>query len=173
MAHGEAFVEEPGPAAERFAKCVAGDARSLFPGVFAHPLYATSAEAESFGVVHFVSVQRKTAASLENFGPSVVACGCAIEEDEHLLVDFASMGLNCLSSADSPTDAASWTIEVSGTVEHAFSATLGELSEESEEHVTMGCSRGGNPAGGTAGVNARVVGAPLQTVLERLVYWMS
>ena len=156
MAQGEAFVEEPGPAAERFAKCVAGDARSLFPGVFAHPLYATSAEAESFGVVHFVSVQRKTAASLENFGPSVVACGCAIEEDEHLLVDFAS-----------------WTIEVSGTVEHAFSATLGELSEESEEHVTMGCSRGGNPAGGTAGVNARVVGAPLQTVLERLVYWMS
>lgn len=72
------------------------------------------------------------------------------------------------SSGETATseDVVSWTIEVSGTVENAFSATLGELSEESEEHATMGCSCGSNPAGGTASVNAQVTGVPLQTVLE-------
>lgn len=63
-------------------------------------------------------------------------------------------------------DASQWTITVSGDVENAFTATKEELEAEGRHHATMGCSCGGNPAGGTASVNAEVAGIPVQTILE-------
>lgn len=68
--------------------------------------------------------------------------------------------------AEGSRPAGAWIISIGGEVENAFSATLDELAEKGAQHVVMGCSCGGNPAGGTASANAEVEGVPLQTILE-------
>lgn len=69
-------------------------------------------------------------------------------------------------SSGQEADALNWVIVVSGDVENAFFATQEELSNEGHEHAIMGCSCGGNVAGGTASVNAEVDGIPLKTIME-------
>lgn len=69
-------------------------------------------------------------------------------------------------NAEGSGPAGAWVVSVGGEVEHAFSATLDELAEKGVQHAVMGCSCGGNPAGGTASANAEVEGVSLQAMLE-------
>ena len=58
----------------------------------------------------------------------------------------------------SDMDANDWSLTVGGDVENAYTATLGELSEEGSAQLVMGCTCAGNPAVGQASVNADVLG---------------
>lgn len=64
-------------------------------------------------------------------------------------------------------DALSWNISVGGDVQNAFTAPLGELEEEGEAHMIMGCSCAGNPEDGLASVNAEVKGVTIAYILEQ------
>ncbi len=64
-------------------------------------------------------------------------------------------------------NAAEWRIAVSGDVENAFVAPLGELEESGEAHMILGCSCAGNPEDGLASVNAEVTGVTIAHILER------
>lgn len=64
------------------------------------------------------------------------------------------------------TTAEDWTLHVGGEVASPVFATLGELAEEGEVHLTMGCSCAGNPADGLASVNADVRGVSVAYLLE-------
>lgn len=66
------------------------------------------------------------------------------------------------------TAAADWRVSVGGSVDNAFTATLGELAEKGEAHVIMmGCSCAGNPAGVYGSVNAETTGVTLASIMER------
>lgn len=73
----------------------------------------------------------------------------------------------CPAAAEASAQAAPGTITVSGAVEASYQATLDELSETGKAHVTMGCSCGGNPAGGLSSINAEVEGITVRHILER------
>ena len=60
-----------------------------------------------------------------------------------------------------------WTISVSGDVDNAYEATLGELAAQDEQTTVMGCACAGNPAGGAAIINAEVTGVPLASIIEQ------
>lgn len=64
-------------------------------------------------------------------------------------------------------DPLSWNISVGGDVQNAFTAPLGELEEEGEAHMIMGCSCAGNPEDGLASVNAEVKGVTIAYILEQ------
>lgn len=66
-------------------------------------------------------------------------------------------------------EAADWAITVSGDVQNSYTATLGELAEEDEEAVIMGCTCVSNGAGGPAAINAEVTGVPLAEIIARAV----
>ena len=58
------------------------------------------------------------------------------------------------ANASSQVRSADWQLTVSGDVDNAFCATIGELVEDESTPQLMTCSCGGNPAGGRAIVNA-------------------
>ncbi len=66
--------------------------------------------------------------------------------------------------ADNPLG---WKLAVSGDVEAAFTASVGELAAEESVSKVMTCTCGGNPAGGRAIVTADVTGIPVEHLLAR------
>ena len=66
--------------------------------------------------------------------------------------------------ADNPLG---WKLTVSGDVEAAFTASVGELAAEESVSKVMTCTCGGNPAGGRAIVTADVTGIPVEHLLAR------
>ena len=71
---------------------------------------------------------------------------------------------SCEMTVTAPED---WAISVSGDVENAYTATLGQLAAEDEQTTIMGCACAGNTAGGAAVINAEVTGVPMATIIER------
>lgn len=68
-------------------------------------------------------------------------------------------------NASSQVRSADWQLTVSGDVDNAFCATIGELVEDESTPQLMTCSCGGNPAGGRAIVNAEVGGISIESLL--------
>ena len=66
--------------------------------------------------------------------------------------------------ADNPLG---WQLSVTGDVESAFSASVGDLANEESVNKVMTCTCGGNPAGGRAIVTADVKGIPVEHLLSR------
>ena len=60
-----------------------------------------------------------------------------------------------------------WQLTLSGDVDNAFTATVDELSGESEVSQVMTCTCGGNPADGRATITADVKGIPVSYLLDR------
>lgn len=60
-----------------------------------------------------------------------------------------------------------WKISVSGDVNDAFTADVGELSGEDSVQQVMTCTCGGNPADGRAIITADVKGIPVSYLLDR------
>ena len=56
---------------------------------------------------------------------------------------------------------------VSGDVQQAYTATLGELADDDESTAIMGCTCVSNGAGGPAAINAEVTGVPLATIIAK------
>ena len=65
--------------------------------------------------------------------------------------------------ADNPLG---WKLSVSGDVETAFTASVGDLANEESTSNVMTCTCGGNPAGGRAIVTADVTGANAVTFVS-------
>ena len=64
-------------------------------------------------------------------------------------------------------DASAWPIAVGGEVANSFVATVADLQADPEAQKSiMGCSCAGNPADGTASVNAEVTGVAVARLLE-------
>lgn len=75
-----------------------------------------------------------------------------------------------LCNADSELTVAKaddWAITVSGDVQQAYTATLGELADDDESTAIMGCTCVSNGAGGPAAINAEVTGVPLATIIAK------
>lgn len=68
------------------------------------------------------------------------------------------------SSSGEATSA--WSIAVKGDVEHSFTATVEELAVDGSAEFRMGCSCLGNPADGTASVNADVSGITIRSIAD-------
>lgn len=66
--------------------------------------------------------------------------------------------------ADNPLG---WQLSVSGDVESAFTASVGDLANEESTSKVMTCTCGGNPAGGRAIVTAGVTGIPVEHLLAK------
>ena len=66
--------------------------------------------------------------------------------------------------ADNPLG---WQLSVSGDVETAFTASVGDLANEKSTNNVMTCTCGGNPAGGRAIVTADVTGIPVEHLLAK------
>lgn len=66
--------------------------------------------------------------------------------------------------ADNPLG---WKLSVTGDVEGAFTASVGDLAAEESVSKVMTCTCGGNPAGGRAIVTADVTGIPVEHLLAR------
>lgn len=66
--------------------------------------------------------------------------------------------------ADNPLE---WKLTVSGDVENAFVASVGDLAGEESVNKVMTCTCGGNPAGGRAIVTADVKGIPIEHLMTR------
>ena len=66
--------------------------------------------------------------------------------------------------ADNPLG---WKLSVSGDVETAFTASVGDLANEESTSNVMTCTCGGNPAGGRAIVTADVTGIPVEHLLAK------
>lgn len=66
--------------------------------------------------------------------------------------------------ADNPLG---WKLTVSGDVEAAFTASVGDLAAEESVSKVMTCTCGGNPAGGRAIVTADVTGIPVEHLLAK------
>lgn len=60
-----------------------------------------------------------------------------------------------------------WKLSVSGDVDNAFTASVGELADEEAVKKVMTCSCGGNPVGGRAIITAEVKGIPVEHLLTR------
>lgn len=60
-----------------------------------------------------------------------------------------------------------WQITVSGAVDDAYTASVGELADDTAVQQKMTCTCGGNPAGGRAIVTADVKGVPVEAMLAR------
>lgn len=60
-----------------------------------------------------------------------------------------------------------WQIAVSGAVDDAYTASVGELADDDTVQQKMTCTCGGNPAGGRAIVTADVKGVPVEAMLAR------
>ena len=58
-----------------------------------------------------------------------------------------------------------WQITVSGDVNHPYMSTIGELKEDCEQTVVMGCTCASNTADGRASVTAKVTGVDLATLI--------
>ena len=79
----------------------------------------------------------------------------------------ASIALCDAASELTIADAEDWAISVSGDVQQAYSATLGELADESEGTMIKGCTCVSNGAGGPASINAQITGVPLASIIAR------
>ncbi|WP_281654376.1 molybdopterin-dependent oxidoreductase [Eggerthella sinensis] len=66
--------------------------------------------------------------------------------------------------ADNPLG---WQLSVTGDVESAFTASVGDLANEESVNKVMTCTCGGNPAGGRAIITADVKGIPVEHLLSR------
>lgn len=66
--------------------------------------------------------------------------------------------------ADNPLG---WQLSVSGDVDAAFTASVGDLAGEELVNKVMTCTCGGNPAGGRAIITADVKGIPVEYLLEK------
>ena len=66
--------------------------------------------------------------------------------------------------ADNPLG---WKLSVTGDVEQAFTASVGDLAAEESVSKVMTCTCGGNPAGGRAIVTADVTGIPIEHRLTK------
>ena len=63
-----------------------------------------------------------------------------------------------------------WQVHIGGTVSNEMDVTFGELAQSDEmQQLIMGCSCAGNPANGTASVNAEVTGIPLSVIIKQAV----
>ncbi|MEG0303350.1 MAG: molybdopterin-dependent oxidoreductase [Gordonibacter sp.] len=60
-----------------------------------------------------------------------------------------------------------WKLSVAGDVDQEFTASVGELASEESVNKVMGCTCGGNPAGGRATITADVKGIPVDHLLNR------
>lgn len=76
----------------------------------------------------------------------------------------AICGATTSIAADNPLG---WQLSVSGDVENAFSASVGDLASEESVNKVMTCTCGGNPAGGRAIITADVKGIPIEYLLSR------
>ncbi len=79
----------------------------------------------------------------------------------------ATIALCNAASELTVTEAEDWTITVSGDVQQAYTATLGELADDDENTAIMGCTCVSNGAGGPASINAEVTGVPLATIIAK------
>lgn len=67
------------------------------------------------------------------------------------------------------TSAEDWQIRVGGTVDNEAVVTFGELLNSDEmQRLILGCACAGNPANGTAAVNAEVTGIPLSVLIKQV-----
>lgn len=67
------------------------------------------------------------------------------------------------------TSAQDWQIEVGGTVANEAVVTFDKLLQSEEmQRIIMGCACAGNPADGTASVNAEVTGIPLSVLIKQV-----
>ena len=80
------------------------------------------------------------------------------------LAEFAGCGATVPLVADNPLG---WQLSVSGDVESAFTASVGDLANEESTSKVMTCTCGGNPAGGRAIVTADVTGIPVEHLLAK------
>lgn len=76
----------------------------------------------------------------------------------------AICGASTSIAADNPLG---WQLSVSGDVQNAFTATVGDLANEESVNKVMTCTCGGNPAGGRAIITADVKGIPIDALLSR------
>lgn len=67
-------------------------------------------------------------------------------------------------AVENPLD---WTLTVSGAVDDAYTASVGELAGDDTVQQKMTCTCGGNPAGGRAIITADVKGVPVEAILAR------
>lgn len=65
-----------------------------------------------------------------------------------------------------PAQAAGGAIVVGGAVASPYAATLEEMAQTGAAQIKMGCACAGNPAGGTASINAEVAGVTLDSIVE-------
>lgn len=79
-------------------------------------------------------------------------------------VSQAICGATVPLAADNPLG---WHLTVSGDVETAFTASVGDLAGEESVNKVMTCTCGGNPAGGRAIITADVKGIPVEHLLEK------
>lgn len=79
-------------------------------------------------------------------------------------VSQAICGATAPLVADNPLG---WRLSVTGDVEAAFTASVGDLANEESTSKVMTCTCGGNPAGGRAIVTADVTGIPVEHLLAK------
>ena len=74
----------------------------------------------------------------------------------------------CGASVDLAVDnPLGWQLSVSGDVQSAFTASVGDLAKEESTNKVMSCTCGGNPVGGRATITADVKGIPVEHLLSR------
>ena len=73
-------------------------------------------------------------------------------------------GAGIAFASENPLD---WQLTVSGAVNDAYTASVGDLAGDESVQQKMTCTCGGNPAGGRAIVTANVKGIPIESILER------
>ena len=73
-------------------------------------------------------------------------------------------GAGIALASENPLD---WQLTVSGAVNDAYTASVGDLAGDESVQQKMTCTCGGNPAGGRAIVTANVKGIPVESILER------
>lgn len=76
----------------------------------------------------------------------------------------AICGASTSIAADNPLG---WQLSVTGDVQSAFTASVGDLASEESVNKVMTCTCGGNPAGGRAIITADVKGVPIEYLLSR------
>ena len=67
-------------------------------------------------------------------------------------------------ASENPLD---WQLTVSGAVDSAYTASVGDLAGDDSVQQKMTCTCGGNPAGGRAIVTADVKGIPIEAILKQ------
>lgn len=67
-------------------------------------------------------------------------------------------------ATENPLD---WQLAVSGAVDNAYTASVGDLAGDESVQQKMTCTCGGNPAGGRAIITADVKGIPVEAILKQ------